>query len=152
MATQRLFATIGALLRPSRFAPRLSLPLFGVPIRAGFPSPADDYIEDALDLNDLMIEDQAATFFCRVVGDSMSGAGIFSGDVLVVNRGSQPKHDDIVVAVVDNELTIKKLYHRAGRLALIACNPSYPPIEIRDGRELFVWGVVTGSVRRFRSA
>ena len=127
----------------------LALPLFGSRISAGFPSPADDYVEDMLDLQKLLVEHPAATFYLRVTGDSMSGAGILSGDILVVDRALEPAHDAIVVASVDGELTVKRLYHRNGWVALVAENPAYAPIEIDEAMDMRIWGVVCGVVRKF---
>jgi DNA polymerase V len=124
------------------------LPLFASKIPAGFPSPADDYIEDMLDLERLLVQHPAATFYLRVSGDSMSGAAIMSGDLLVVDRSIDPAHGRIVVASIDNELTVKRLYRRAGRMALEPENPAYQPIEINDETDLRIWGVVTGVVRQ----
>ena len=150
MINTRLIATLGQLCRPSQWMPRVRVPLFGSPVRAGFPSPADDYIEDVLDLNELLIDDRAATFFCRVTGDSMVGDGIHDKDIVVVDRSKAAHHNDIVVAVLDNELTIKRLYRQGRRLALIPSNVHYPPIEIGGSQELHVWGVVTSCIKQFR--
>ncbi|QOZ83181.1 MULTISPECIES: LexA family protein [Chromobacterium] len=128
----------------------LPLLVAGVPVRAGFPSPADDYLDDAISLDAYLIADPAATFLVRVRGDSMRGAGIDEGDLLVVDKGLTPNHGDIVIAVVDGEFTVKRLHSLRGRCALIAENPAYPPIKLADGQELQVWGVVRGCVKRFR--
>ncbi|HEB77999.1 MAG TPA: translesion error-prone DNA polymerase V autoproteolytic subunit [Methylothermaceae bacterium] len=127
----------------------LPLPLYGSRIAAGFPSPADDHQEDSLDLNAHLVKHPAATFFVRVEGDSMTGAGIHHGDLLVVDRALEPKPGDIVVAVVDGELTVKRLEARDGRLWLMPENPDYPPLEIREGTEFLIWGVVAHAVRSF---
>ena len=123
-------------------------PLFASKIPAGFPSPADDYVEDMLDLERLLVKRPAATFYLRVSGDSMSGAAIMSGDILVVDRSVEPKHGRIVVASIDNELTVKRLHRQGQRTALVPENPAYPPIEITDETDLLIWGVVTGVVRQ----
>ncbi len=127
----------------------LLLPLYGSRIAAGFPSPADDHQEDSLDLNEYLVKHPAATFFVRVEGDSMTGAGIHHGDLLVVDRAIEPKAGHIVVAVVDGELTVKRLEAREGRLWLMPENPAYPPLEIREGMEFLIWGVVAHAVRSF---
>ena len=124
------------------------LPLGASKISAGFPSPADDYIEDMLDLERLLVQHPAATFYLRVSGDSMSGAAIMSGDILVVDRSIDPAHGRIVVASIDNDLTVKRLYRRKGRTALEPENPAYQPIEITEETDLRIWGVVTGVVRQ----
>ncbi|MGF1527118.1 MAG: LexA family protein [Candidatus Competibacterales bacterium] len=127
------------------FCPR---PLFASTVPAGFPSPADDYVEGQLDLNEYLIERPAATFFVRVTGDSMVGAGIFPGDILVVDRAREPVHGAIVIAVVNNELTVKRLYRRRGLLELRPENPAYTPLVVGGEMELLVWGVVTGVTRK----
>jgi DNA polymerase V len=124
-------------------------PLYASKVPAGFPSPADDYLEARLDLNRYLIKDAPATFMVRVKGDSMTGAGIGDGDILVVEKGRQAQHQQIVLAVVDSEFTVKRLFHRDGRLALIPENPAYPPIEIDTRRELTIWGVVTACIKKF---
>jgi DNA polymerase V len=129
---------------------RVLRPLFISRVPAGFPSPADDYIEGALDLNEHLIAHREETFFMRVQGHSMTGAGIHDGDLLVVDRSLEAGHGDIVVAVIDGELTIKRLSKRDGRVRLLAENPAFAPIELKDGQELAVWGVVTSIVRRMR--
>lgn len=119
-------------------------------VRAGFPSPADDFAVKRQDLNDLLITHPAATFFWRVRGTSMQGAGIADGDILIVNRALQPVHGDIVVAEVDNDFTVKYLHRRGGRVKLVAADPTFPEIVLKDGQTLSICGVVTGSVRKFR--
>lgn len=125
------------------------LPLLAHRISAGFPSPAADYIEVGLDLNDYLVRNKPATFLFTVKGDSMSGASIDEGDKVIVDRAMTPKHRDIVVAVVDGDYTLKRLYKHRGRVELRAENPLYSTIEFKDGNELLVWGVVVGVVRRY---
>ncbi|MCG3146447.1 MAG: Protein UmuD [Gammaproteobacteria bacterium] len=129
---------------------RLERPLFLSRVPAGFPSPAEDYVEGSLDLNEHLIAHREATFFMRVQGHSMTGAGIQDGDLLVVDRSLEAGHGDIVVAVVDGELTVKRLWRRGGRVRLLAENPAYAPIDLKDGQELAVWGVVTNIIRSVR--
>lgn len=126
--------------------PRLTIPLFLEGVSAGFPSPAQDFVERALDLNELLIAHPAATYFVRVDGDSMTGAGIYSEDILVVDRSLRAEHGDIVIAGLNGELTVKRLELRPV-VRLVACNPAYAPIRLADGIELDVFGVVTGVVR-----
>lgn len=102
-----------------------------------------------LDINELLINDSPATFLVRVTGNSMEDAGIFAGDLLVVDKGLAPIHGNIVIAAVDGEFTVKRLYSKDARIALIAENPDYPPMEFQNGKELEIWGVVIGCVRRF---
>jgi len=119
-------------------------------VRAGFPSPADDFAEKRHDLNDLLITHPAATFFWRVRGTSMQGAGIADGDILIVNRALDAVHGDIVVAEVDNEFTVKYLHRRGGRVKLVAADPTFPDIVPREGQTLTLCGVVTGAIKQFR--
>ncbi len=135
---------------PSPNPQRAARPLFLSRVPAGFPSPAEDYVEGSLDLNEHLIEHREATFFVRVKGQSMTGAGIADGDLLVVDRSLEAGDGDIVVAVVDGELTVKRLSRRGGRVRLLAEHPGFAPIEFKDGQELTVWGVVTSIVRRIR--
>jgi len=128
--------------------PSHGTPLYLDRISAGFPSPADDYIETALDLNTYLIRNPAATFMVRVSGDSMTGAGISDGDVLVVDRSEQPAHGKIVVAVLDGELTVKRLVMKNGQTLLAPENPCYQAIPVTAEQDLHVWGVVTGVVRK----
>ena len=125
-------------------------PLYSHSISAGFLSPADDYIEDRLDLNELLVSNKVATFFLRVKGDSMLNAGIHHGDIIVVDRSVQPVHRSIVVAVVDGELTVKRLINCDGITELHAENPKYAPICLQEGQELTIWGVVTSSVHQVK--
>ena len=120
-----------------------SLPLYGSSVQAGFPSPADDYIEAHLDLNSHLVKHPAATFFVKARGDSMIDAGITSGDMLVVDRSIDATHGKIVIAALNGELTVKRLSRQAGRLQLLPENKRYKPIEITEEEELVIWGVVT---------
>ena len=129
--------------RPATNPPPVPLPFFSTSVRAGFPSPADDYVSDHLDLNEHLIAHKEATFYVRAKGNSMVGAGIQDGDLLVVDRSATPSHRLVVIAVVDGEFTVKRLHKRAGRIKLLSENPEYPPIEFSDGQELQIWGVVT---------
>jgi DNA polymerase V len=129
--------------------PRCPLPLFTTRISAGFPSPAQDYVEQALDLNELCVQRPAATFFLRVEGDSMIDAGIFSGDILVVDRSIEPIHGDVVIACVDGEFTVKELALKP-KICLLPRNSAYNPIEIAADSQLEIFGVVTNVVRRMR--
>ena len=126
---------------------RLELPFFASKISAGFPSPAQDYVEQTLDLNELCIKRPAATFFVRVDGDSMIDVGIFSNDILVVDRSIKPAHGDVVVAQVNGEFTVKELCLRP-KLMLVPRNKSYEPISFADDSELQIFGVVTNVLRQ----
>ncbi|MBF0504601.1 MAG: translesion error-prone DNA polymerase V autoproteolytic subunit [Candidatus Omnitrophica bacterium] len=118
------------------------LPLYLSRIKAGFPSPAEDYLDKKLDLNEYLIKHPASTFFVKVKGDSMIGAGINSGDILIVDRSLEPKDKRIIVAVVNGDFTVKRITKRQDKVFLIAENPKYSPIEIKDGMDFEVWGVV----------
>lgn len=130
-------------------ASEMRLPVAACSVSAGFPSPAEDHAERRLDLTEILITHPQATFLLRVSGDSMQGAGIFDGDLLVVNRAIKPRHGQVVVAVVDGEFTVKHLHDRNGRVKLKAANPTYPDIVPGDTQTIEVWGVVTASIKRF---
>jgi len=117
-------------------------------VAAGFPSPADDFLVQRLDLNDL-ITHPAATFFWRASGHSMVEAGIFDGDLLAVNRAITPLHRHIVVAQVDGDFTVKYLYKRGDRVKLVPANPTFPEITFKDGQQLLVSGVVMFAIKHF---
>lgn len=127
------------------------MPLYTSRPQAGFPSSGDDHIENILDINDLVVKHPASTFFVRVEGDSMEGAGIFSGDVLVVDRSLTPKDGSIVVAAIYGEMAVKRLSRgrSSGKAQLVSENDSYQPITLSDNDDCFIWGVVVGSVRQF---
>ena len=119
------------------------LPLFTVRVPAGFPSPGDDYIDRKLDLNEFLIKHPAATFFVRVEGDSMVNAGIHSGDILIVDRSLEAHDNDIVIAQVNGELTVKRIRIIKNKLYLVAENPAFQPIRITPEMSFDVRGVVT---------
>ena len=120
----------------------MALPFFSTPVRAGFPSPAEDHQEDRLDLNSLLIRHPEATYYLRAKGDSMTGAGIQDGDLLMVDRAIEATPGMIVVAAVDNEFTVKLLEATPSGLCLAPANPSYSKIILKDAQELTLWGVV----------
>lgn len=121
----------------------LPLPIYLTSVQAGFPSPAEDFLDRTLDLNELLIAHPAATFFVRVAGDSMRNAGISSGDILVVDRALQAADNKIVIAIVNGEFTVKRLKIREGKISLAPENPAYPILEMKEGNDFQVWGVVT---------
>ncbi|WP_261841043.1 translesion error-prone DNA polymerase V autoproteolytic subunit [Aliamphritea ceti] len=125
------------------------IPLFGETVPAGFPSPAQDYVERSLDLNELCIQHPAATYFVRAQGDSMQGAGIFDGDILVVDRSLKARHEDIVIACLDNEFTVKQLQTRP-RMRLAPMNRQFPVIEIQEESTLEIFGVVSTVIHQLR--
>lgn len=130
--------------------PRLTtveLPLYTSKVPAGFPSPADDHLEATIDLNQHCINNPAATFFVKVKGHSMIEVGIHDGDMLVVDRSLQAKNGSIVVAVIDGEVTVKSLDLSGDNIWLRAKNPDYPDLQIKEGMELHIWGVVKNVIR-----
>lgn len=142
----------------SILSPRLPLlvadaPLLGSLLNntvcAGFPSPAEDLGAQRIDLTALLITHAQATYFLKASGQSMVDAGIFDGDIMIVDRAIKPRHGHIVVAVVDGDFTVKRLYQRAGRVKLRAANVTFPEIVPKDGQTIEVWGVVTATIKRF---
>lgn len=131
--------------KPDRSTKRLQQ-IFMAKVPAGFPSPAADYEEDKLDLNKHLIRNPAATFFVRVTGDSMVKAGIHDGDLLVVDRSIEPRDKNVVIAVVNGELTVKRIRIRKNKLTLEAENENYQSREIDEEMEFEVWGVVTSVI------
>jgi len=120
------------------------LPLYHSKVAAGFPSPADDYISKKLDLNEYLIKHPAATFLVRATGDSMINAGIHHNDILIVDRSLKPTVGKIIIVAIDGQLTVKRLQKNAnGKFLLVPDNPAYKPIEISEGSETCIWGVVT---------
>ena len=122
---------------------RVSVLLAPVAVAAGYPSPAQDYFDGRIDLNEHLIQDVTSTFIVRVAGQSMEGAGISDGDELIVNRALEPKDGSVVVAVLDGELTIKRLRLTRTGVVLQAENPKYPDIHVPALSELTIWGVAT---------
>jgi DNA polymerase V len=131
------------ILQPADVQTSLYLDLYGTNVSAGFPSPSTDYLEGKLDLNEHIIKNPPATFFVRVSGDSMTGAGIYPDDLLVVDKSEEPKHGKIVIAVINGELTVKRLNKTVGGIQLLPENPSYLPIHITPEMDFSIWGVVT---------
>lgn len=122
------------------------LPLYNSKVSAGFPSPADDYIEKQLDLNEYLIKHPTATFFVRVSGQSMIDAGIHENDILIVDRSITPANGKIVVVAMDGQLTVKRLNKKNGQLFLIPENKEFEPIEVKEGSEIHIWGIVTNVI------
>lgn len=147
--TVYMYSTHDAALHAA-FLPRVVLAFVQGRLAAGFPSPADDYQVKRHDLNELLITHPSATFMWRVSGQSMVEAGIFDGDILVVNRALTPKHRDIVVAQIDNDFTVKYLHRRADRVTLVPANPTFPTITFKEGQQLVVVGVVVAAIKKFR--
>jgi DNA polymerase V len=125
---------------------KIKRPIYMVPVAAGFPSPAEDYIEGSLDLNKHLIKHPAATFFVKVTGDSMLNAGIHPDDILIVDRSIEPVNNKVVIAVLNGELTVKRLKLKNSKIFLIPENINYSPIEIDEGTDFEIWGVVTNVI------
>lgn len=134
------------LWRPAAIWRQVPLPLFTGKVAAGFPSPADDYIEKTLDLNELLVKKPAATFFARAQGESMIGAGIHPNDILVVDRSIDPVPGKIVICALNGELTVKRIERDLGQWRLKSENPAYADILIYEELELVIWGVVTNVI------
>ena len=126
------------------------IPLYSTKVAAGIPTMSDDHLEDSLDLNEYLVERPQTTFMLKVEGESMKDIGILPDDILIVDRAEKARHNKIVIAALDGELTVKRLYRKAGDLKLLPENPDYPEIEIRRESDLVIWGVVIGSFRRFQ--
>lgn len=122
--------------------------LFDSPVMAGFPSPAADHSQKRIDLNDHLLLHREASYLFRVKGNSMIGVGIFDGDTIIVDKSIEAKHNHIVLAVIDDEFTVKRLYNRNQVVQLLPENPAFPPLEFKDGQELTIWGVVTFNLHR----
>jgi DNA polymerase V len=131
--------TIKSMKKPLTTLPKLMF----TPVRAGFPNPADDARGVALDLNELIIRHPVSTYYLRVEGDSMTGAGIVHGDIVVVDKSLEPKSGDIVVAAVDGDFTLKKLKREGAKAWLVASHPGYPPLALHEAADAALWGVVT---------
>ena len=131
---------------PAKNVKTIALPLFTGKVAAGFPSPADDYVEKTLDLNELLVQKPAATFFVRAEGESMLGAGIHPNDILVVDRSVEPVPGKIVICALNGELTVKRLQNHGGNLVLAAENPTYSDIPIHEEIDMIIWGVVTSVI------
>ena len=127
----------------------LSVPLVSANVAAGFPSPADDYLDHPLDFNELLIAHPAATFAVRVAGDSMKGAGIFPGDIAVVDRSLTAADGSLILGILDGDFTLKRYRCRSGRTWLEPDNPAYQPILITEHTQFEVWGVVRHTIRMF---
>ncbi len=140
------------MLRPAALDPAaLPVPLLGRLLPAGFPSPADDYLDGEIDLGAFLIERPASTFLMRVAGESMKNAGILDGDLVVVDRSVAPRSGHVVVGVMDGEMTLKRFRRlKNGRAALQAENPDFPEFVIGEEIPAEIWGVVVGVVRKLR--
>jgi DNA polymerase V len=145
-ADWQLFSQWPSVMQPLADPERLLLPLFTGKVAAGFPSPADDYVEKNLDLNELLVQKPAATFFVRAQGESMLGAGIHPNDILVVDRSIEPVPGKIVICALNGELTVKRLALENQQWKLKAENPAYADIAIHEDLDMVIWGVVTNVI------
>lgn len=126
----------------------IALPLYSSYVQAGFPSPADDHMEAKIDLNQYLVKHPSATFLLKAAGESMIGAGIFPGDILVVDRSIEATDGKVIIAAVDGQLTVKRLSRAQGKVRLLPENDAFPEIEINDGTELNIFGVVTNVIHK----
>ncbi len=126
------------------------IPLIDTMVSAGFPSPADDYLDLPIDLNDYLVENSAATFYIRVSGNSMKDEGIDDEDLLVVDRSKIPKNNDVIIGVLNGEFTVKKIQKTKTKLFMVAANKNYEKIEITEEMDFSVWGVVTYVIHKTR--
>lgn len=129
----------------------LKMPLYLSKVSCGFPSPADNYIESKLDLNEHLVQHPAATFFVRVEGQSMIEDGIYEGDLLIVDKSLKPVDGSIIIVAIDGELTVKKLKIKNNEGYLTPSNPNYKTIKVNENQELHCWGVVTYAIHKFKA-
>ena len=126
----------------------ISLPLYSSKVPAGFPSPADDHMEGKLDLNTHLVKHPTATFFVKASGDSMLGAGIHDGDILVVDRSLEPRKGKVVIAAVDGQLTVKRLQKKGSKTFLVPENKKFRSIELNENNDVKIWGIVTNVIHK----
>ena len=131
------------------FSTELELPYVDVGISAGFPSPADDFIELTIDLNRELIKHKDSTFFAKVKGDSMKNAGIFDGDLLIIDKSLEPQDGKIAICQIDGDFTVKRIKKENDVVWLIAENEDYKPIKVTEENELMIWGIVIHSIKTF---
>lgn len=131
------------------YSTSLELPFIDVGISAGFPSPADDFIELSIDLNKQLIKNKDTTFFAKVKGHSMKNAGIFDGDLLIIDKSLEPQNNKIAICQIDGEFTVKRIKIEKGIVWLIAENEEYTPIKVTPENDFIIWGIVTASIKNF---
>lgn len=131
------------------FSTELEVPYVDVGISAGFPSPADDFIELTIDLNRELIKHKDSTFFAKVKGDSMKNAGIFNGDLLIIDKSLEPQDGKIAICQIDGDFTVKRIKKENDVVWLIAENEDYKPIKVTEENELMIWGIVIHSIKTF---
>ena len=140
-----LGTTVASIFKPERTT-KLRLPLYLNPVAAGFPAPTEDYIDANIDLNRHLVKHPDSTFLVRVIGESMKDAGIHPNDMLIVDRSIEVTSGQVVIAVVNGELTVKRIRHHQNKLWLMPENESFSPIEIDENTDLHIWGVVTNVI------
>lgn len=138
---------VGGMPTPLTALTSIEIRFVGQYVHAGFPSPADDFIEKSVDLNDVLIRNPTSSFLWRVVGDCMVDCKIFPGDVVIVDRSLVPRHRSIVLAIIDNAPTLKRLKRRGGIMVLHNENATLPPFTVSEDTEVSIWGVVTATIR-----
>ncbi len=131
------------------YSTAMELPYVDAGIRAGFPSPADDFIELSIDLNKHLIKHKDTTFFATVKGHSMKNAGIYDGDLLIIDKSLEPQNDKIAICQIDGEFTVKRIKIEQNIVWLIAENEEFDPIKVTRDNELIIWGIVTASIKKF---
>lgn len=131
------------------YTTEIELPYIDAGLRAGFPSPADDFIELSIDINKEYIKNRDTTFFAKVKGNSMVNAGIFDGDLLIIDKSLQPQNDKIAVCQIDGSFTVKRIKIEKDVVWLIAENEDFEPIKVTPENELIIWGIVTASIKKF---
>ena len=151
MKKTKVASVVDAAIVPEGSATREALPLFLSPVVAGFPSPAEDYLDRKLDLHEHLVRNSAATFFVRAAGDSMMQAGIHDGDLLVVDRSLTPGNGSVVIAAVAGELTVKYLARKNGRVLLVPAHEEYSEIDITENEDTMIWGVVTYAIHKLNA-
>lgn len=149
MKLKSLYSTPSLEFYTPDYSTSAELPFVDGGLRAGFPSPADDFLEVRIDFNEEYIKNKDATFYARVKGDSMKNAGIFDGDLLVIDRSLEPLNDKIAVCVINGEFTVKRIKIEKSIVWLIPENEEFKPIKVTEDNEFIVWGIVTASIKKF---
>ncbi|MHA8061408.1 LexA family protein [Aquirufa beregesia] len=149
MKLRRIHSNILLNFYSPDYSSEVQIPFFDVGISAGFPSPADDFIELTIDLNKEIIKNKDTTFFAKVKGHSMKNVGINDGDLLVIDKSLEPKNNRIAVCQIDGEFTVKRIKIDKGVILLIAENEDYQPIKVTSDNEFLIWGIVTNAIKSF---
>lgn len=149
MKLKSLYSTPTLEFYTPDYSTSVELPFIDGGLRAGFPSPADDFLEVRIDFNEEYIKNKDATFYARVKGNSMKNAGIFDGDLLVIDRSLEPQNDKIAVCFIDGEFTVKRIKIEKNIIWLIPENEEFKPIKVTEDNEFIVWGIVTASIKKF---